>query len=1401
MAKSCPDAFAHKMQKPTHNQAPAPTLTLQHQPPDQQNRYIDDLGAPPVKVYGDYHPIRMADEYFFDKYMYPTPPLTASLVSEDDDVSSSSGLSAYSEPIFAPDGIPTDPFPRISKPVELLRHSYDCVVIGSGYGGSIAASRMARAGQSVCLLERGEERWPGEYPTATMETFKQLRLTGDITSRTLGKVPVNSGNPTGMFNLFFGRDQSVVLGNGLGGSSLINANVFLEADEQVLTTGFWPPEIRKDPAHLEKYYQKVRDVLEPEPYPDDWPALKKTEILEKQARVLGLADKFRKVPLTTRFRSGPNSSGVNMSASTLSGQDSTGVNDGSKTTTLVTYLADAWNWGAEMFCKCEVRYIERVQDERGGYLIYFAWHGRGRERFSAEHTYGDLMWVHAKKAVFLGAGSIGTTEILLRSKQMGLGMSDWVGRGMSGNGDVLAFGHNCKQEVNALGKASPDPANPVGPTITSAIDNRAGLANPLDGYIIQEGTMPNAFSQLLQCVLDLMPGSHSPDKSLFERTREAMGVWKSRLLGPLSKKGTLGNTQVFLIMSHDGKEFFYIRGLEQQVQSSLTNSGSQATLSLKNDRPVLEFQGVGKSDRIKRFHDILEKATDAVGGTLVYTPMYHFMNKHQITAHPLGGAPMSRDNTAANGATNHLGQLFAGNDTSEIHPGLIVADGAIIPASIGVNPLATIAALAERTVESYARANGLTIDETKNDVLDLYGEPAHKPRRDGRSCESTYRSGDETPDQMSNKAKLLRQKSVEFTELMSGFLHKTCSSAAVDDTSAYESDFRAGKGRGEVGRLLVSATVFDGDILRDESQPSGMLTGTFVCPTIEGSPFMLSRGDLGLFKRNHKAPGSSILTYDCDMAGANGRRLRLHGYKLVDASVSLSPLQMWRSTTTLYVSITERGIRNEDANQEQIVWHDDVADFYYQDVPLSPSEKLVARGILNLRPKDFVSEMMTLSPSGSSFLNKAINMSKFMSFFTSKSLSHFLTPLGSLEYPEQGFVSYINYTPPSQTYVIVASDGIETELHMWEPNPSAVATDSRGSPVKVENLFMIPGASVDHQIFALPTISFNSVNYFTRAGYRVFVTVHRICQLNSLRKQEWTTYDSRFDIRACLQQIRRVYGVNKIYTVAHCMGSVALAGGLLDGTIPPEWILGITCSQVFMNPIWSTMNMIKARSPVQLDKMYESLLGNWLDCSTSNEDSLAQRTVNQLLRFWPEKRGEVCRNAACHRTTLLFGRCWSHRNLNEETHRNMDRFFGGSSMTLMNLLKRMGSRGYVSSNAPEYEEFKEQHHIERLRGIPIMLFVGEDSDVLSPRATETSYERLIDSFGISAGLPGGGVQYRRRLVQGYGHLDCWMGRNAWRDVYPFVREEIDRVVRGESYRFHQPNDRFKCFAEDTESHY
>lgn len=62
---------------------------------------------------------------------------------------------------------------RMSLPIEDMKEHYTAVVIGSGYGGGIAASRLSRAGQSVCLLERGREMHPGEYPETASGTRRR----------------------------------------------------------------------------------------------------------------------------------------------------------------------------------------------------------------------------------------------------------------------------------------------------------------------------------------------------------------------------------------------------------------------------------------------------------------------------------------------------------------------------------------------------------------------------------------------------------------------------------------------------------------------------------------------------------------------------------------------------------------------------------------------------------------------------------------------------------------------------------------------------------------------------------------------------------------------------------------------------------------------------------------------------------------------------------------------------------------------------------------------------------------------------------------------------------------------------------------------------------------------------
>ena len=89
-------------------------------------------------------------------------------------------------------------------------------------------------------------------------------------------------------------------------------------------------------------------MLQPESYPEDLPRIKKQTVLRQQAAAVDLVDQFSAARQTVAFRGKTNVAGVTLKASKLSGQDSLGLNDGSKNTVLTTYLADAFNHGAEM---------------------------------------------------------------------------------------------------------------------------------------------------------------------------------------------------------------------------------------------------------------------------------------------------------------------------------------------------------------------------------------------------------------------------------------------------------------------------------------------------------------------------------------------------------------------------------------------------------------------------------------------------------------------------------------------------------------------------------------------------------------------------------------------------------------------------------------------------------------------------------------------------------------------------------------------------------------------------------------------------------------------------------------------------------------------------------------------
>ena len=153
--------------------------------------------------------------------------------------------------------------PRLSSPLDQLRVHEEVVVVGSGYGGAIMASRLARAGRSVAVLERGSERHPGEFPDHFTEAGRHVQV--HTAHGRLG--PANA-----LFDFHVARGQSVLVGCGLGGTSLINANVALRAGADVFDDERWPEALRGDGRHqLDRYYEQAEHMLGSLRYPDRTP--------------------------------------------------------------------------------------------------------------------------------------------------------------------------------------------------------------------------------------------------------------------------------------------------------------------------------------------------------------------------------------------------------------------------------------------------------------------------------------------------------------------------------------------------------------------------------------------------------------------------------------------------------------------------------------------------------------------------------------------------------------------------------------------------------------------------------------------------------------------------------------------------------------------------------------------------------------------------------------------------------------------------------------------------------------------------------------------------------------------------------------------------------------------------
>jgi cholesterol oxidase len=705
-----------------------------------------------------------------------------------------------------------------------MKPHYDVVVVGSGYGGSIAASRMARAGRTVCLLERGRELQPGEYPDSAAESFHEFQI--DTKER-------HFGPSDGLFDMRVNDDMNVFVGCGLGGTSLVNANVALPAEDRVWEDERWPRALRDDRDGLEDGYRRATDMLKPQPFPQELARLPKLEALEAAAAAMDAP--FYPPPINVTYKDGVNHVGVYQQACHLCGDCVAGCNYGAKNTTLMNYLPDARNHGAELFTQVRV---DRVDRKDGRWVVYFRPVGSGREAFGA-----PPMFVSAE-IVMLGAGTLGSTEILLRSREAGLPLSDVVGHRFTGNGDVLGFGYNCDRPINAVGFGDHAVGElpPVGPCIAGIVDLRE---QPVleDGMVIEEGVVPGGLSPVLARVFEVAAAlvGKDTDEGAADFFRERGREIQMLLEGPY--RGALNNTITFLVMTHDDGEGRLVLGDDGRVR--------------------VEWPGVGSQPIFQRVAERLTQATDALGGTFVKNPIWSkALNHDLVTVHPLGGCVMGED--AAGGVVDADGRVFSGPSGSAVHEGLYVCDGAIVPRPLGVNPLLTISALAERICARIAAQRGWQLDYGFEQAPRPPGAPAASP-------------------------------GIQFTETMRGFF------STVEAADFEEAERR---GREEKSEFAFTLTIVSDDLeaMLKEQEHAARIFGTVDARALSPAPLTVTNGLFNLFVADPAQPDAKLMRYRMGLTAEDGTHYFFDGFKRIEDDPGLD---MWADTTTLYITVHE----------------------------------------------------------------------------------------------------------------------------------------------------------------------------------------------------------------------------------------------------------------------------------------------------------------------------------------------------------------------------------------------------------------------------------------------------------------------------------------------------------------
>lgn len=1325
----------------------------------------------------------------------------------------------------------------LSSSLGRLRGHYDVIIVGSGYGGAITAARLAGAttgsekasarGDSgprrlrVAVLERGEEILPGEFPRHLPGLLGHLQL------QVRGQRWGGSGR---LFDLRIDRDLSVLTGSGLGGTSLINANVVLEPTPAIRNSKHWPAALKFGEDCWQDRFDRVRDWLHAGPYPDPtsqpavigggsksqprdprrWPRLPKLLALDRAGKAMlsppplpisetdieairekisdavatqelapevGVdvdpVDKMAQSPqghppltiecpdIAVSFQPHVSNGGVRQRPCTLCGDCVTGCNYGAKNTLPMNYLAAARQLGAELYCGASVRRVQRAPDDRGWLLTIVPLETK-RELFRP-----PPMFVTAD-AVVLAAGSLGSTEILLRSSRDhggSLDLSSELGKRFSGNADLIAFAYNNPDEINGFGAGlrAPELNTMPGPTITGVVKlHHSDEAD--DELIIEEGAIPGGLSlpaRLMMTFFGWLDGVPTRD-GWMDRVRGMLRALWGLVMGV--RRGALRNSQTYLVNGHDAGG--PVEGLGRLV--------------LHEGRLRVDWPWVGNKTVFQKVDALLHRGTEALGGIHLHNPMWSLRGRRRLlTVHPLGGCRMGK--YSSEGVVDHRGAVFdACPDRGDFHRGLYVNDGSVIPRSLGVNPLLTISAIAERNTEEIADAQGWDLDKPK-----LFNDG---PEPDGR----------------------VPRPGLRFSERMRGWIHPT-------DDAPFDL-----KG----GRIEAVLTVDADDLwmMSNVGSYRALIFGTVCWPCQPGAQALTATGTFQLFDPDPRRVETLKMRYELTLRAPDGTQYLLVGSKTIHDDPGL--FELWpdvsRMAFELYGEAGRKG-------------------------------PLVATGTMKIGWRDVVTMLRTLQVTRPTSWREAIGgRVRFLLFYARTLLRQFVWLLRPSDVANP-YDPYDTLPPLRKAGKIEVTVGDLGSVHaedvrllrseggtVWvQTADGAVVTltrhrepDARKGPV-----LLAPGFGTSTIAFTISTNDrFEDANgaavcpsdleaflhenpdakplrrsftdYLVEKGYDVWLFDYRASELSNAAGTQFTLDDiAAYDWPAAVEAVLRIRQAEdeeasrdqedwtkSVQILGHCVGSLSLLMSLLAGHL--SWgVRSVVCSQSLTHIDQPLINRLKAR--LRLGTLLR-LVSGWPTYNPDFDvrDGWMARAIDLPLRLLPWER---CRNPICRRIQFLYGSVNRHEQLNAMTHDAMHEMFNEANATTFEHLSRMILEGHLVG-ADGSDDYITPEGAARMR-LPVGLIQGEANPIFRPRGLEWSHRWLTSTAreyarrhgsSLPSGLdwdasdhPSKGL-FKKIVLRGkepkdgrtrrdrYGHMDCFIGRGCWDETYPEMVEELGR---------------------------